>query len=100
MEYLPQFAACRDIGHQWDIQRWGNHGMKRELVCDNCDTHRIDYLDSKFRVIARRYIYPRGYHFQRQPLVVRQLRAQLYKEARKLTRWIGTKPHLKLVKRA
>lgn len=103
-EYLPQFAACRDIGHQWDYVSWG--GGKRTVVCYNCTTKRTDHIDHHGKIHAREYQYPKGYHVKRTPQLVRQLRRMLEKEARKLDRWVGTRTkhntlkvaHLRVVK--
>jgi hypothetical protein len=87
VEYLPRFAACRDIGHEWDYFEW--KGFKRTLHCYNCIAIRIDTMDARGRIVGRRYIYPSGYHYKRTPKVILELRLQLQKEARKLDRWVG-----------
>jgi hypothetical protein len=96
LEYLSKFKACRDIGHPWYYEKWT--GGKRTLVCDNCDTRRKDEIDSRGRITSRRYYYAKGYHLKRTPRLVQQLRLDLEREARRLTRWAGPR-HLKLVKR-
>lgn len=97
MEYLSRFAICRDIGHQWDISMWSNG--KRSLICDNCTTQRHDAIDQHGKITGRTYKYPSGYHYKRTPKVIRDLRLQLEKEARKLDRWVGSRAHLRLVKK-
>ena len=96
MEYSPRYAACRDIGHQWDYVNWYNG--KRTLVCDNCSTIRKDTVNHFGKISSRIYTYPSGYHHKRTPTLVRELRRQLEKEAKKLTRWVGEQGQLKLVK--
>jgi hypothetical protein len=95
MEYLPRYAACRDIGHQWDYVNW--HNGKRTLACYNCTTLRKDTIDGHGKISSRVYTYPNGYHHKRTPTLVRNLRRQLEKEARKLDRWVGEQQKLKLV---
>ena len=92
VEYLPRFAACRDIGHEWDYFEW--RGYHRTLLCYNCDAKRIDTMDHHGRIVSRRYIYPSGYHYRRTPKVIRELRLQLRKEASKLDRWVGKGLHI------
>lgn len=85
--YKPIYAACRDLGHEWDYYRWrGNH---RVLVCDNCTCKREDHLDANMKVVWRRYIYPKDYQWKDTALPIKVLRQQLKREARKLLRWVG-----------
>ena len=46
--YKPVYAACRDLGHEWDYYRW--HGSKRILLCDNCKARREEVLDGNMKV--------------------------------------------------
>jgi hypothetical protein len=87
-EYLPQFAACRDVGHQWDYFEW--YGGKRTLVCASCDTKRVETLDGH-AVVTRRYIYANGYSFKDTPVAIKDIRRMLQREGSKLDRWVGKK---------
>jgi hypothetical protein len=96
VEYLPKFSACRDIGHQWDYYEWTNG--RRTLICFNCETRRTDTL-SAYDVVDRSYKYPRGYAWKGEGYETRELRRQLRREAAKLARWVGKKPHLHIVRK-
>ena len=93
MDYLPQFAACRDVGHQWDYEQW--HNGKRVLICINCDARRTDILDA-YAVTSRSYKYPKGYSWEHTPVPIRALRQLLRREGNKLARWHALPP-LKVV---
>lgn len=86
-EYKPIYAACRDLGHEWDYYRW--RGNNRVLLCDNCTCRREDTLDANMKVIRRRYVYPKDYQWKDTKLPIKVLRQQLKREARKLLRWVG-----------
>jgi len=58
-EYPLRFAACRDLGHAWFYLEWRNG--TRAVRCQQCHTERKDTLSSAFRVMKRRYNYPKGY---------------------------------------
>lgn len=93
--YKPIYAACRDLGHEWDYYRWrGNH---RVLICDNCTCRREDWLDGNMKVIRRRYIYPKDYQWKDTILPIKVLRQQLKREARKLLRWVGPRHGSKII---
>jgi len=87
-DYLPRFAACRDVGHAWDYAEW--YGSRRTLICSNCDARRDDKLDN-FEIASRKYKYPAGYSLKNTPISIKVLRRQLSREASKLARWVGVK---------
>lgn len=95
--YKPQFAACRDVGHEWDYFEW--YGSKRTLICANCNARRIERLDGNYQITYRRYVMPKGYAWKDTSIPVKRLRAQLKREARKLQRWVGpnARQHLKVL---
>ena len=94
--YKPVYAACRDLGHEWDYYRW--HGSKRILLCDNCKARREEVLDGNMKVVWRRYVYPKDYGWTDIAIPIKALRKQLKREARKLLRWVGPRHgHLKVI---
>lgn len=101
-EYNPKFASCRDLGHEWDYYQW--HGSKRTLICDACGARREEVMDGNMKIVWRRYRMPKGYYWKDVALPIKKIRAQLKREARKLTRWVGPgqrhggESHLKVVK--
>ena len=98
-EYNPKFAACRDLGHEWDYYQW--YGSRRTLVCANCGMRREEVMDANMRVVWRRYKVPPGYRWKDTALPIKKLRNTLKREARKLLRWVGPRhgkgTHLRLV---
>lgn len=96
--YNPKYAACRDLGHEWDYYRW--YGSKRTLICDNCGMRREEVMDGNMKIIYRRYIRPKGYSWKDTSIPIKTLRKQLKQEARKLARWVGPRHgHLRLVEK-
>lgn len=87
--YNPKFAACRDLGHEWDYYTW--YGSKRTLICANCGMRREEIMDGNFKIIWRRYHQPKGYAWKTEAIPIKRLRAELKREARKLARWAGPK---------
>jgi hypothetical protein len=55
-------------------------------------------MDGNFMIVHRHYVYPKGYGWHDTAIPIKKLRAQLKREARKLTRWVG-KPKLRIIKR-
>ena len=69
----------------------------------SCGMRRNDVMDSAFRIVHRTYHAPKGYYWKGTKPDIRQIRATLKREARKLARWVGphksqARPKLTLVK--
>lgn len=61
-----EYIWCRVFGHDWE--EWNSNGHKPQfgyyesVHCPRCTTDRLFTIASTGEVIARRYIYPEGYH--------------------------------------
>lgn len=58
------YPQCRVYGHKWDSVwvEFRTAVYVECLVCDNCETERLDYVKRRTGFIhARRYKYPSGY---------------------------------------
>jgi hypothetical protein len=65
-EYQDPFLHCRTFGHTWRLgpgEEQGVHFYQFILVCEQCQTRRIDVINRRTGALGghRRYEYPEGY---------------------------------------
>lgn len=56
-------AFCRDLSHSWGAYTAIKIGRRfeRALMCDRCDTIKIQLLDNRGRILTSKYRYPQDY---------------------------------------
>lgn len=59
----PTSLVCRDFAHSWTswYAKRTEDGFERGLRCTNCDTRKVQKLDTLGYIAASRYEYPDGY---------------------------------------
>lgn len=64
--YNQDYVWCRTFGHDWEEWHTTTHqpqfGYYEPVYCPRCTTERLFTVSMLGKVIARRYIYPFGYH--------------------------------------
>lgn len=62
------FLLCRDVHHSWTVDGYhavGGGSVERHLVCERCETERIDEWTLGGARLRSWYRYPDGYQFRR-----------------------------------
>lgn len=63
MKQPPTYTLCRDLSHSWGAYTAIKIGRRfeRALMCDRCDTIKIQVLDNRGRILSTKYRYPQDY---------------------------------------